>query len=254
MLNYVMLTALNHYDPAVYGKADLKMCVGDADMFENLISDDWMRIRMFDADCRRAEILSNLEWVASRILPGERFYWFHSGHGTYADRGRSRATGRCMYDGVLWDSEVANALSKFPEGVVVMTLSDTCYSESNSRNALHPLLNDYCTKKTMGKSLINSKVLESLPTSVSSVKYKAAVIHLSACTANQLSWETKQGGVFTQCVKKALEQQPDITIGKLLGVLVAMLKGPEYIMFNQKPIMYTNQLGKSKKPLVFSVK
>lgn len=150
-----------------------------------------------------------------------------------------------MYNGVLWDSEVAKAMALFPAGSFVMAISDTCYSDSNSRHVFTPPENfTEVRKRSMGRSLTVP------PPSVSKQKFEAAVVTLSACTVAQVSWETLQtGGLFTHCLARIYSNYPGATIGRLVGLLKAFLM--DYPEFEQTPVMWTNTKGKSKKPIVF---
>ncbi len=214
---YLYVTACNKYDKKYYGPdATLRMPVSDARKFRDFFREKnpkaFVIFSGFDEFAPAHAPLTNLELYAKMLKPGDRFIWYHSGHGTYRDTFRGRQHGRCMYDRVLWDAEVAAVLAKFPEGTTVLTISDTCYAESNSRSVAAAPVGNYLRARYT--SIVQDGDLM-VPLLDSKQRYAAAIMHLSASAAAQVAWETEKGGIFTTAMLEELEANPEMTPGKL---------------------------------------
>jgi hypothetical protein len=198
---YVLNTAVDQYDPAYYGQGnDLKGCVKDALAIKPFLTyeDGCLYTELFNADCRKGEVLSNLGYFASEMKKGDTLIWFHSGHGSYQDTSIGRATCRCLHDDILWDYELLAAWKAFDPGVNIVTISDTCFSESNSRLVANPI-EGYCK----ARNLILPRDMKPKATK-GKVPTKIALLNLSACTVQQVSYENEGGGVFTQTLRTML--------------------------------------------------
>lgn len=244
MAIYTLITALNEYDPNVYGdNAALKMPIVDGKNFGYAMAQNNHQAVQIN-NTTRADARGVFNAFAAKVKAGDTLYWFHSGHGTMRDTAAGRMTGRCFYDGVLWDYEVATMLQQLPEGVTCVTISDTCYAESNSRNAA-PEDTYFRAKMVRATTEPPAMVKQTIKTS----KYKAAIIHMSASTITEVAYETQKGGIYTYALLNVLSKTPDISIGKMETAVRAWIK--KNSRFKQTPVVWCNAAGKAKKPQPF---
>ena len=209
-----LLAASDKYDPRYYGSANLRFCVSDAKKFlQNApISGEVQVVEVYDQQLTKANLLETIDSILSQLQTGDLFLYYTSSHGTYLDiqeKGKDvRMTGRCMYapgagngDPVLWDRELIRLWKTIPEGVTVLTISDSCYSESQDRMT-RPAVEYIAPRFVEVKNKANTVV----PTvGVLRLKKGAGLISISASKVTQTSLEVsygsgnpRNGGVFTE--------------------------------------------------------
>lgn len=232
---FALITALNQYSPIFYGNIPaLRGCIVDAGIFRSTFgrSIDIFH-SLYDISATIEQVKSALKAIAKEMKDGDQLIWYHSGHGSYADNSKGkRATCRCLYDGLLWDADVLKMLKIFPKGTKIVTISDTCYSESNSRVPVQ-----VGTPKAY--------VLKQKPTKVATTGRTPAgisLISLSACTIEQVAYETEDGGVFTAAMRKVFAVNNAEELSWLGLFKAASLNVPE--VFRQHPVLDYNTLGK----------
>lgn len=230
---FAFITALNEYSVEHYGNIKpLKGCIKDAKRFlETFAPVIDVKAELYDQDATHAEIMASLKWFAGEMKAGDTLIWFHSGHGSYADIAKGRATCRCVFDGPFWDAAAVKAWKMFPKGVNIYTLSDTCYSESNSRFLL-----------SEPTATAKAYVMERKPTKVPTVTRmtaNVALVSISASTIEQTAMETERGGVFTNAIPTQ-SIIGGITWRELFKV-ISMNIPP---IFPQTPILDWNASGK----------
>ena len=236
MKTHLLITAVNKYNPAFYGAGnDLNGCITDAEKMKELLLETDMQggffQTLYDSDCRKSEVVNALKFMAENMVAGDRLIWFHSGHGSYMETANGRATCRCMHDNVLWDAEVVKLWKLFPKGSYVIALSDTCFSESNSRNAFG-FPGHFGIKS---RSIELPRMARKSPTK-GSIPIKIGFLAISSCNAFQVSWEDQNGGIFTQAIEKSIDNSKGLD-WEILHERVCRNMPPEY---NQNPILETN--------------
>lgn len=203
---HVFLTALNQYSPTVYGQGNnLSGCISDLERVKTEFlrrSDKYIFMELKDRSCTVSGLLRELDAYSATLQPGDRLIWFHSGHGTWFDKGKETLCGRCLYDGVAWDYLVLEKIKKFKPGVELVFLSDTCHSESNSRALANGILQRHTRPKSI--TLLEAPDLPKL--TKGRVSSKLPYCFISACKASQVSWEDSIGGVFTTGLIKAIRK------------------------------------------------
>lgn len=242
MKTHLLITAVNKYNPAFYGAGnDLNGCITDAEKMKEIfmqqdLNNGIVQI-LYNEDCRKHEVIASLKYIALNMVAGDRLIWFHSGHGSYMETANGRAACRCMHDNVLWDAEVVKLWKDFPKGSYVIALSDTCFSESNSRNILGLLGNlaipFYAHLKS--RSIELPRMARKSPTK-GSIPIKIGFLAISSCNAFQVSWEDQNGGIFTQAIEKSIDNSKGLD-WEILHERVCRNMPPEY---NQNPILETN--------------
>lgn len=197
MRTYILAIGINKYSPERYGSGNnLSECVNDAWEFTKAMPADY-RIVLIDSDATYANVINILEKHSREAKAGDRVIWYQSSHGTQGSPmlNWSIPTGRCMQDRILWDFELPAIFKKFRKGVQVITISDCCYSESNSRDVMAPPMEGITAKRLI---LPKEVVPEKAPTKKSLRGAECSIINISASRFNQVAWEAKgKGGFFT---------------------------------------------------------
>lgn len=191
-MKYVLSVGINKYRKSVFGSIDLEQCVNDSNRFNNKIQCNEL-CQLLDEQATKSEIISNLKYYASICKSGDTFIYFQSSHGTDHKNPKGEVmTGRVTHDNVLWDFEFLNILSLFPKGCNVVTLSDCCYAESNSREVLPFGYKVKSVKTTL------------VPTEGSTSKVRSNCYFIAACKFDSVSLETDNGGMFTNALLNSL--------------------------------------------------
>ncbi len=192
-MNHALIIGIDKYKKSKFGDIDLSQCVYDASRVADTIFPNGPRIMLTNAAATKARALEELAAYASKLAPGDTLYYFQSSHGTYMDlTNGKRATGRVMHDAVLYDYEFFDVIKSYAAGVTVVTLSDMCHAESNSRNARLPYRTKYVEVSEEPK-----------PHNLSIRGLKCGLLALSACGVNETAKEVpdgenyERGGVFT---------------------------------------------------------
>lgn len=198
-----IIIGINNYH-AKFGGIDLEQCVHDANRFADAIPADVGKTVLVNKGATKEAILTHLRHMSQEMGAGDVLYYFQSSHGTYSDlTNGTRATGRVMYDAVLWDYEIFEALMLFDADVAVVTISDMCFAESNTRNFAMP--------GVRVKTLV-SKADAVKPYMLNTRKLACTLVALSACQVDETAKEIQEagplmwepGGVFTTALLKNL--------------------------------------------------
>lgn len=219
-MKYAICIGINEYDQAVYGAgSNLHQCVRDAYAMRLLLVNRGFSVEMMmDAYATVDKITEALREYAKMINPGDTLVITQSSHGTYLDLPMmKRATGLCMHDSVWWDWEQAGVWKSFKEGVKIVRIMDSCFSESNFRAPMGPGVQArYMAAPT--ESLLRK------PTNASMRGAKCSIVSMSSSSISQPSYENAQGGVFTQMLTTLVNTQPGLTYKQLQKEMDRMLK------------------------------
>jgi Caspase domain len=231
-----LITALNEYDRFVYGtNSALKMPITDAQNYRAvMVKENDVLHSLYDRYCDAERIKSAWTEIVDECKQAPtRVVWYHSGHGTFADSKGKRRTGRCLYDRVLWDHEVARMIRQLPGGTELVTISDTCHAESNSR--MVPDSSARPRYMAAPKDEVLAATKGRIPSGV-------AYLAISSCGIKQVSYENHQGGVFTNALVQSLK------LGSLQtwnGVFIqASALIPKQYRALQWPVAETNDAGR----------
>ena len=199
MQKYSLHIGINRYDSRVYGSANLQQCVSDAQrMYDHAVRLGFKPFLMVDEKCTIQFVTGMLRNLAKTMKMGDMLWITHSGHGTYADTPKGRATGLCLYDGVLWDFEQIPIWKEFASQTTIVRMVDTCYSQSNFRLPTK-------VGNARERSIVLPKAPVIVPTSGSLRQVQARMISFSSSNIQQPSYENNMGGVFTQAVDEILK-------------------------------------------------
>lgn len=249
MKKILFLTGLNRYSVDEYGEgATLTQAVNDCHKVERLLA-PWadLIIPLYNEDALETEVLATMEYILQKLDHDGTVVWYNSGHGTeWADAKSGKVyTGRCLYRSVLWDAEIEGYASRFAEGQTVVFISDTCHAQGNNKRLTQgppPDVNYMAPKKVPWTKSLDppSRYFQiwKIPTA------KANLVYISACLEMQLSWETENGGIFTQALERASGDAPGtVTLETWWYKLTKTMK-TDFGAFNQKPHLYRNTRAK----------
>lgn len=245
-MKHALIVGINQYDKRIT-TANLRGCVLDANRVLSQIFVDMPYIYLADKAATVQSVKAALTAMAENLVAGDTLYYYQSSHGTYKDFANRRATGRVMYDGVLMDYDFIAILKKFKPGVTVVTISDTCFAESNSRTAERAgMATRYIPypleEKTARKMLSNR---------ASFAGVKCALVEISAAQLEQEAQEVfghtavENGGIFTTLLLR-YHDLPS------LRAIIAAIKH-ESRVFGQTPVLAARKVKKvGDRPLIWT--
>ena len=229
---------LNSVDPAHYSgwSGPLAACEFDAhDMNAIALSKGMRSTVLLTRDATRAKALAGIRSAAKKLKAGDFFFLSYSGHGGQVADVSGEETDKqdetwCLFDGQLIDDELYLELSKFPPGVRVLVLSDSCHSGTVTRApaeppppgtrsklmppdvaakvyADHQSFYDGLQKRVQKAARAGApsdpdaalaQVVVSGRLTDISVQCQAAVLLISGCQDNQTSLDGAKNGAFTE--------------------------------------------------------
>lgn len=237
-----MHVGINKYSSIIYGYGiDLNACVQDAeDMWNYAEKADvsiLKTVHLIDENATVENFKLGILNVANKAVSGDTFILSYSSHGTQifdanGDEVDKLDEAICLHNGIIYDDEVSELLSKFRKGVLVIIYADTCHSESQFRltnsnvNFTHknkfvaPL--DGYHKNNKSRELKNKIVCK--------------VIEFAACRASQTALDGAVNGYFTEHVKRVIDKRQKSSLN---------LKVPEYKVFFRE---LTKSMGSTQVP------
>jgi hypothetical protein len=230
---------LNSVDPAHYAgwTGDLFACEFDANDMSAIAESRGMSPSiLLTRDATRKTVLGALRDAAKELKSGDFYFLSFSGHGGQVDDVTGEEDDKldetwCLYDSQLIDDELYLELGKFPSGVRILVLSDSCHSGTvtrapdpvprpgDPRPKLMPRAiamrtyqanKSYYDKvqrdvaKAAGKKrlvdpdLALSQVAVSPRLEAIAATFNPALILISGCLDNQTSLDGNRNGAFTE--------------------------------------------------------
>jgi hypothetical protein len=215
---------LNVVDPQQYGGWDgaLSGCVNDADaMQEVAVSRGFEPQILLNADATAEGVRAHLDCAAAELGEGDFFFLTYSGHGGQVpdeDRDETDHLDEtwCLYDTELVDDSLFGALCTFAAGVRIFVMSDSCHSETVTREIVRR--RDVRRERVLRAPGPNSK---QAPLEVTEAEFKAneagyeaqrkwweprsrpadakaKVVLMSGCRDDQTSLDGANNGAFTE--------------------------------------------------------
>jgi hypothetical protein len=230
---------LNSVAAAAYGgwTGPLAACEFDAEDMAAIATAQGMKPTvLLTRKATRAAVLAELRKAAKALAGGGFFFLTFSGHGgqvpdVSGEEPDKKDETWCLFDGQLIDDELYFELSRFPAGVRVLVLSDSCHSGSVTRDAAMPVATIPTQRpklmpasvamrtyrehqafydglqrdvaKAAGKPVTDPDValaqvaVSGRLTSIVS-RFDAAVLLISGCQDNQTSMDGEHNGAFTE--------------------------------------------------------
>jgi hypothetical protein len=135
---------LNKVDPDQYGGWDgaLSGCINDANAMEQVAKSRGFTTQLLIDEAATTEALRDkLNDIAADLDDGDFFFLTYSGHGGQVpDENAEEPDGYdetwCLYDTELVDDSLYGALCTFKPGVRIFVMSDSCHSETVTREDL----------------------------------------------------------------------------------------------------------------------
>lgn len=215
---------LNSLNPTFYSgwSGKLNACEADAEDMEALASGQGFNATLLKTkDATRKAVGDALDKAAGELGPEDMLLISYSGHGGQVPDGSGDEVDLqdetwCLFDGQLIDDELRIFYSKFPQGMRILILSDSCHSGTVSRAAIQ-------SSAVMGgfdlENLdIEKKRYRAMPDEAAARTYRtnrkfydgiqkglpnpmpnvtASVRLISGCQDNQLSLDGTFNGLFT---------------------------------------------------------
>jgi len=137
-------------------------------------------------DCTRAAWRNAHSELQMAAKPGDEFLIGNSGHGSqYMAPFYGNNESMCFADGTLTDVEFHSLMCGWPEGVKVMYVLDTCFSQGMGRD-----------RQRFTPKVAPKWVVATPPTSEKSGDIQAAILQLCACTKDETAGDGPHNGVF----------------------------------------------------------
>lgn len=215
---------LNLVDPHQYGGWDgaLSGCVNDANaMQEVAVSRGFKPQMLLNADATAEAVRAHLDAAAAELGDGDFFFLTYSGHGGQVPDENNDEPDRldetwCLYDTELVDDSLFGALCTFAAGVRIFVMSDSCHSETVTRDIVRR--RDVGRERAIRAPGPNSK---QAPLEVTEAEFKAnkaayeaqrkwweprsrpadakaKVVLMSGCRDDQTSLDGTNNGAFTE--------------------------------------------------------
>ena len=219
---------LNFVDPKKYGGWDgmLAGCVNDANaMQEVAVSRGFEPQMLLNEQATTEAVRAHLDEAAGQLGENDFFFLTYSGHGGQVpDQGNDESDRLdetwCLYDTELVDDSLYGALCTFATGVRIFVMSDSCHSETVTREIVRQ--RDQLREKVQQAPGPNAK---RAPLSVTEAEFKAnkaaydaqtkwweprsrptdakaKVVLISGCQDDQTSADGAVNGAFTEAFLK----------------------------------------------------
>jgi metacaspase-1 len=220
---------LNFVDPNRYGGWDgrLRGCEADARAMENLArSRGFESTLLLNGEATAERVQDAIQGAARTLTSGDILLLTYSGHGgRIRDLHNEEADGWdetwVLYDRQLIDDELYALWARFPAGVRILALSDSCHSGSVTQFRFYEALHQEPATRAFGVLQgAEQPLFRAIPEEKARQNYEqdkrvydeieqkypagdrgnvtATVILISGCQDNQLSGDLPAGGVFTQ--------------------------------------------------------
>ncbi|HSR13463.1 MAG TPA: caspase family protein [Thermodesulfobacteriota bacterium] len=215
---------LNAVDPKHYGgwAGELNACEADADDMAAIAKTCKFQVtKLLTKSATRARVIAQINKAARTLKAGDIFLLTYSGHGgQLPDINSDEADGEdetwCLYDGELVDDELFALWKKFPPGVRILVLSDSCHSGTVTKLAYYQgnlslrggavgsketkyraMPPDVALRTYRKNKAFYDRILKSKAAPEKAPDVKATVLLVSGCQDNQLSSDGDFNGLFT---------------------------------------------------------
>lgn len=196
-----LLVGLRYLDPDAYdgwdGREGCSGCEDDVDTMRRILFDEGFRVRMLKTrDARAASVLDSLGSYPEIMRKGDIFVFYYSGHGGQAwdyggDEEDNYDETLYLYDRRIIDDQLARIWHRFRPGVRIVMISDSCHSETSSRNVT----------KTRFDVPLDLKMSARRGQRRSEDDMKTTLLHLAGCRDEGESEGLSYGGAFTVALR-----------------------------------------------------
>lgn len=201
---------LNAVNPAAYGgwTGNLNACEYDAlDMSKEAERRGFTFDVRLTKDATSQAFKSWCQNAANQAVSGDLVFITYSGHGgQVADQSSDEPDGfdetLCLWDGEVTDDWVKSQLTQFKKGVRIVTMFDSCHSETAARVLQNPLPRPKFAPQSV------SDVATVISAAKTDNQITAHHLHFGACRDWQVAYDGVQNGMFTGAILRALEAHP----------------------------------------------
>lgn len=230
-----ILFAINDYPGS---QNDLNGCVNDQMDLEKKLKSDFPGfeiIKFKDSEVTRKCFIDQIVQAISVLRSGDVLLLHYSGHGTYTyDSSGDESDGYdeavYLYDGMVIDDDIGEALKAIPEGATVLLLFDSCFSGTVTREIVN-FKNRFVPSKDSAKPLVKRRRF---------AKSEMNWMVFSGCGEHQTSADSyfsgRYNGAFTYYALKTLK--PGITYREWFTAIHRYLPSSEY---DQDPTLEGNE-------------
>ncbi len=196
--------------PAQYGGWDgrLQGCLNDATSMRALAeAAGFTSTSVLDEAATAAGVTAAIGALAGAKAPGDLCLISYSGHGgQVADEDGDEDDGQdetwVCFDRQLLDDELHLAWTRFPSGMRVLVISDSCHSGSVVRDEVdRPLTRGMPDEQQTRDNLARSAAYRAIKQQVAArgdLEVGASVLLISGCQDDEVSYDGQGNGAFTQ--------------------------------------------------------
>lgn len=205
---------LDRVDDSVYhgSAAPLQGCVTDATDFHNILQGAGFEARLLrDEEASRGRVVAEIIEASRKLVAGDLFVMAISGHGARQDMPNDPSPHEfwCLWDGMLPDTDIVDAFSRFEPGTRIVVVTDQCHSGgvflpagSNEKGIAIP-------------PPLPGRTLPALSLRGAAGRLRSGVnppmlIQLAACRGRQTSLDSEIGGRWITALIKCLAVSRDI--------------------------------------------
>jgi len=235
---YSVHFGINNYSESAYGHRvnGLQSCNKDAYDMQALCGTISSNNVFVDNEATIGKFKSEVLRLASIATIGDTVVITDSGHGTYfSDQTGTEVDGQnegtCLYDGILWDDNIKALLSHFKEGVVIITIWDTCHSGTGTRVPKNKTIPVGYFAKSLGFPDKDIRALHKKAEKVQPQEknIKSTIVHLAAAKDNEYALDGPNNGNFTHHLKLVIDRRTklglDLNISKVLTDVLSEIQG-----------------------------
>jgi metacaspase-1 len=213
---------LNSVDPNHYfdqngnpWEGNLVACESDARAMKAIADKQGFASQIFLTQQATSDtVLAAIKAAAQQLQPGDIFFLSYAGHGGQVpDRNGDEADDMdetwCLYDRELVDDELYALWCAFPAGVRILMLSDSCHSgtiakaveeETKEPGPAMRVLPQEVQAATYRSNRAAYDAIQAAYPSAETAEIGASVVLISGCQDNQVSYDGKVNGLFTEKV------------------------------------------------------
>ena len=200
---------------------------------------------VMSGQCTRAAWVKAHTDLQAIAQPGDQFIFGNSGHGGQYDTPTAVNGGEtmCFYDGLFYDYEQHELMNKWPAGVFVLYIFDSCHSGGMDRSIVRAPIRS--APPFIKPASVKASALRS-PSDIVS-----AIVQFCACQAAEVAEDGPQNGAFTGSLLGVWDQartsSTTLTYQSWIDNTVALM-APN---FRQHPIV--NVLGDGEAMLAMAI-
>ena len=240
---------LNVVDPGKYGgwNGQLAGCINDANAMEAVASQLGYAAadKLIDGEATAANVIEALEMAASQVEAGDTLLVTYSGHGGQVrDLNKDESSGPrpdrkdetwVLFDRMVLDDELNVVWTSLPPGARVIVVSDSCHSGSVTReigDVVRTMPADKNEAHVKANRALYQEIAASVSKDAASAVPAARVVLVSGCQDDEVSYDGKKNGAFTEALLKTWNK------GKFKGTITELHQKTTGRLTRQHPNLF----------------